>query len=173
MRNEMNIDWDNILVDENPNKLFDIFLDKFNLAKQKSIPKINSKKVSKAKKHNYLPLDEQTVKKIGSKLLSITMQLHCGGHLGRRAQLPNTILQEDHPMTIPSKFGFNSQYVYTILSMYFLLTWSLLKLEMSVINCLGLHYYKSKSAQFFTKYDSVYIWLNFAKWFQRRWKCNS
>jgi hypothetical protein len=43
----------------------------------------------------------------GSKLLSITTQLHCGSHLGRRAQLPDTILQEDHPMTIPSKFGFN------------------------------------------------------------------
>ena len=67
MRNEMNIDWDNILVDENSNKLFDIFLDKFNLAKQKRIPKINSKKVSKAKKHNYLPLDEKTVKKIRKK----------------------------------------------------------------------------------------------------------
>jgi hypothetical protein len=35
------------------------------------------------------------------------MQLHCGGHLGRRAQLPDTILEEDHPMTIPSKFGSN------------------------------------------------------------------
>jgi hypothetical protein len=43
----------------------------------------------------------------GSKLLSITKQLHCGGHLGGRAQLPDTILEEDHPMTIPSKFGFN------------------------------------------------------------------
>ena len=43
----------------------------------------------------------------GSKLLSIITQLHCGGHLGGRAQLPNTILEEDHPMTIPSKFGFN------------------------------------------------------------------
>jgi hypothetical protein len=42
-----------------------------------------------------------------SKLLSITTQLHCGGHLGGRAQLPDTILEEDHPMTIPSKFGFN------------------------------------------------------------------
>ena len=51
MRNEINIDWDNILVDENSNKLFDIFLDKFNLAKQKSIPKINNKKVSTAKKN--------------------------------------------------------------------------------------------------------------------------
>jgi hypothetical protein len=43
----------------------------------------------------------------GSKLLSITTQLHCGGHLGGRARLPNTILEEDHPMTIPSKFGSN------------------------------------------------------------------
>ena len=43
----------------------------------------------------------------GSKLHSITTQLHCGGHLGGRAQLPDTILEEDHPMTIPSKFGFN------------------------------------------------------------------
>ena len=41
----------------------------------------------------------------GSKLLSITTQLHYGGHLGGR--LPDTILEEDHPMTIPSKFGFN------------------------------------------------------------------
>ena len=43
----------------------------------------------------------------GSKLLSITMQLHCGGHLGGRARLPDTILKEDHPMTIPSNFGSN------------------------------------------------------------------
>jgi hypothetical protein len=37
----------------------------------------------------------------GSKLLSITMQLHCGSHLGGRARLPDTILEEDHPMNIP------------------------------------------------------------------------
>ena len=43
----------------------------------------------------------------GSKLLSITTQLHCGGHLGGRAWLSDTILEEDHPMTIPSKFGSN------------------------------------------------------------------
>ena len=35
----------------------------------------------------------------GSKLLSITTQLHCGGHLGGRVWLPDTILEEDHPMT--------------------------------------------------------------------------
>ena len=38
----------------------------------------------------------------GSKLLSITTQLHCGDHLGGRVQLPDTILEKDHPMTIPS-----------------------------------------------------------------------
>jgi hypothetical protein len=43
----------------------------------------------------------------GSKLFSITTQLHCGGHLGGRAQLANTIFEEVHPMTIPSKFGSN------------------------------------------------------------------
>jgi hypothetical protein len=43
----------------------------------------------------------------GSKLLPITTQLHCGGHLGGRARLSDTILEEDHPMTIPSKFGSN------------------------------------------------------------------
>jgi hypothetical protein len=43
----------------------------------------------------------------GSKLLSITTKLHCGGHLGGRAQLPDTILEEDHPMTIISKCGSN------------------------------------------------------------------
>jgi hypothetical protein len=34
----------------------------------------------------------------GSKLLSITTQLHCGGHLGRRAQLPDTILGSWEPL---------------------------------------------------------------------------
>ena len=43
----------------------------------------------------------------GSKLLSITTQLHCCSHLGGRARLADTILEEDHPMTIPSKFGSN------------------------------------------------------------------
>jgi hypothetical protein len=43
----------------------------------------------------------------GSKLISITTQLHCGSHLGGRARLPYTILEEDHPMTIPPKFGSN------------------------------------------------------------------
>ena len=48
----------------------------------------------------------------GSKLLSITTQLHCGGHLGGRARLPDTILEEDHPslvlieLLVPDKMVF-------------------------------------------------------------------
>jgi hypothetical protein len=40
-------------------------------------------------------------------ICQITTQLHCGGHLGGRARLPNTILEKDHPMSIPSKVGSN------------------------------------------------------------------
>ena len=43
----------------------------------------------------------------GSRLLSITTQLHYGGHIGGRARLPDTLVEEDHPMTIPSKFDSN------------------------------------------------------------------
>jgi hypothetical protein len=31
----------------------------------------------------------------------------CGGHLGRRAKLPDKFLEENHPMTISSKFSSN------------------------------------------------------------------
>jgi hypothetical protein len=29
----------------------------------------------------------------------------CGGHLGRRSEIPDTILEEDHPRIISPKFG--------------------------------------------------------------------
>jgi hypothetical protein len=41
----------------------------------------------------------------GSKLLSITTQLHSGGHLGGRARLPDTILKGDNLRIIQTKFG--------------------------------------------------------------------
>ena len=67
----------------------------------------NVKKVGKLVRFKHQRLPGACNRSPGSKLLSITTQLHCGGHLGGRAQLPDTILEEDHPMTIPSKFGFN------------------------------------------------------------------
>jgi hypothetical protein len=36
-----------------------------------------------------------------------TYCMDCGGHLGGRARLPDTVLEDDHPMTIPSKLGSN------------------------------------------------------------------
>jgi hypothetical protein len=29
----------------------------------------------------------------------------CGGHLGRCSEMPDTILEEDHPRIISAKFG--------------------------------------------------------------------
>jgi hypothetical protein len=40
----------------------------------------------------------------GSKLLSITTQLHCGGHLGGRAQLPDTILEKRGKYAVPESY---------------------------------------------------------------------
>ena len=53
-----------ILTDSNPNKLFNIFVEKFNKAKSECIPKIISKIYNKAKMHNYVPLDEKTITKL-------------------------------------------------------------------------------------------------------------
>jgi hypothetical protein len=39
--------------------------------------------------------------------ICMLLHMNCGGHLGGRVRLPDTILEEDHPMTIPSKFGSN------------------------------------------------------------------
>ena len=46
---------------------FDIFRTKFNEAKNKYIPHINTKASKKAKKHNYIPLDAKTIQKIKKK----------------------------------------------------------------------------------------------------------
>ena len=50
---------------------------------------------SKATLEDFLTLNQRLPgvynRSPGSKLLSITTQLHCGGHLGGRAQLPDTI----------------------------------------------------------------------------------
>jgi hypothetical protein len=35
----------------------------------------------------------------------------CGGHLGRRAELPDIFLEENHPMTISSTFIFIEQMI--------------------------------------------------------------
>ena len=67
MQKELDIDWDNLFEGLKPNQMIDLFLSKYNEARQKHIPIINSKAGVKAKKHNYLPLDDKTVAKIKKK----------------------------------------------------------------------------------------------------------
>ena len=64
MTKELDKDWSKLLNDKDPNVLNSIFLKEFNAAKDKCIPKLNRKAASKAKKHNYLPLDDKTREKI-------------------------------------------------------------------------------------------------------------
>ena len=46
---------------------FDIFMTKFNEAKNKYMPHLNTKASNKAKKHDYIPLDVKSVQKIKKK----------------------------------------------------------------------------------------------------------
>ena len=64
MKKKLDLDWDKILTDSNPNKLFNIFVENFNKAKSECIPKIISNIYNKAKTHTYVPLDEKTITKI-------------------------------------------------------------------------------------------------------------
>jgi hypothetical protein len=67
MAEEMNYDWETLLKDKSPDRKLYIFLEKFNIAKEKCIPQTNSRAGKKAKKHNDIPLDEKTIKKIKKK----------------------------------------------------------------------------------------------------------
>jgi hypothetical protein len=67
MSEEMKCDWDDILSGMNVNDMNDTFLEIFNRAKHKCIPQVNSRAKAKAKRHNYLPLDEKSIRKIKKK----------------------------------------------------------------------------------------------------------
>jgi hypothetical protein len=45
------------------------------------------------------------VEKRGMKIKTNSSPLGCGGHLGRRSEMPDTILEGDHPRIISAKFG--------------------------------------------------------------------
>jgi hypothetical protein len=59
--------WNDILEGKSAVEQFDIFMTKFNEAKNKYIPHMNTKANNKARKHNYIPLDAKTVQKIKKK----------------------------------------------------------------------------------------------------------
>ena len=67
MNTFLQCDWNDILKGKNAGKQFDIFMTKFNEAKIKYIPHMNTKANNKAKKHNYIPLDVKTAQKIKKK----------------------------------------------------------------------------------------------------------
>jgi hypothetical protein len=44
------------------------------------------------------------IEKRGDEIIPLEMHFFGGGHLDRRAEPPDTFLEENHPMTISSKF---------------------------------------------------------------------
>lgn len=67
MAKKMDFDWKITLSEKDPDTSFELFLKAFERAKEKCIPKCSSKAGTKAKKHNYLTLDERTIQEIKHK----------------------------------------------------------------------------------------------------------
>ena len=67
MKNELNQDWDNLLNGKSTSQQLEIFMNIINEAKNKYVPRTNSKAKSKAKKHKCIPLDDKIIKKIKKK----------------------------------------------------------------------------------------------------------
>jgi hypothetical protein len=67
MKNELNQDWDNLLNGKSTSQQLEIFMNIINEAKNKYVPRTNSKAKSKAKKHKCIPLDDKTIKQIKKK----------------------------------------------------------------------------------------------------------
>ena len=63
MKNELNQDWDNLLNGKSTSQQLEIFMNIINEAKNKYVPRTNSKSKYKAKKHKVIPLDDKTIKK--------------------------------------------------------------------------------------------------------------
>jgi hypothetical protein len=61
MAKKMDSDWKTTLSDKDPDTSFELFHKAFERAKEKCIPKCSSKAGTKAKQHNYLPLDERII----------------------------------------------------------------------------------------------------------------
>ena len=67
MAAEFNLDWTNVIGDKDPDRAFESFLMVFEEAKEKHVPKCSNRAGQKAKKHNYLSLDVNTIKEIKHK----------------------------------------------------------------------------------------------------------
>jgi hypothetical protein len=67
MAKKMDFDWKTTQSEKDPDTSFELFLKAFERAKEKCIPKCSSKAGTKARKHNYLPLDERTIQEIKHK----------------------------------------------------------------------------------------------------------
>jgi hypothetical protein len=88
------------------------------------------------------------------------IKFSCGGHLGRKSEMPNTIFEGDHPRIISAKFGWD--WLSSFRGEDLFLAWWPSWLEVWII---GRKFGRGPSKDYFTK-----VWLQLAQWFLRR-KC--
>ena len=67
MSQRLDCNWETLLQGDDVNKLTDKFMQLFNQAVNEFVPSTNPQKIIKAKKHNYLPLDDKIVSMIKRK----------------------------------------------------------------------------------------------------------
>ena len=103
----------------------------------------------------------------GSKLLSITTQLHCGGHLGGRTRLPDTILEEDHPSLVLIELLVPDKMVFMWIShrVLFKLS-SAVQPYWSEGGTTRHNFGIGPSSDYFIK-----VWFQLSNWFQTRFLC--
>ena len=90
----------------------------------------------------------------------------CGGHLGRRSEMPDIILEGDHPRIISAKFGwdwlrsFRGEVFFYFIPLFLFLAWRPSWLEVGIT---GHNFGRGPSKDYSTK-----VWLQLALWFLRR-----
>jgi hypothetical protein len=96
----------------------------------------------------------------------------CGGHLGRRSEMPDIILEGDHPRIISAKFGwdwlssFRGEVFFNFIPLFLFLAWRPSWLEVGIT---GHNFGRGPSKDYSTK-----VWLQLALWFlRRRFLCES
>jgi hypothetical protein len=53
----------------------------------------------------FSPSTKMALRKLRKNILLVKIKFGCGGHLGRRSQMPDIILEGDNPRIISAKFG--------------------------------------------------------------------
>jgi hypothetical protein len=90
----------------------------------------------------------------------------CGGHLGRRSEMPNIILEGDHPRIISAKFGWD--WLSNFKEDFFLISPPLFSIFSFVAILVGSGDHRTQFWKGAIQGSFHKVWLQLAQWFLRR-----